>query len=182
MPDFGPLGGLTATNDSSVGTVAWGNPLNVLLEDGSHATAVLLLGEVSQYLRASQFQFGIGNDSTILGITVEIKRVASLLSATQDSAVRLFKAGTPVGTDHASGTSWPTTAAFATYGGSADLWGTTWTPADINASGFGVGLAATALLGVTASLDYIRLTVTYQGSNRMRSGGGCVSGLVSDIH
>ena len=44
-------------------------------------------------------------------------------------------------TDHASGTDWGTTRRQrSTYGSATDLWGTTWTPAQINASNFGVRL------------------------------------------
>ena len=52
----------------------------------------------------------------------------------------------------------------AGYGTTSDLWGTTWTPADINASNFGVALSANSSgTGATrtASVDYIQITVTY---------------------
>jgi hypothetical protein len=54
-----------------------------------------------------------------------------------------------------------------TYGGPTDLWGTTWTPAQINAADFGVRLRIKnrhASLARTASINQIRVTVTYTGA------------------
>ena len=81
----------------------------------------------------------------------------------QDATVQLLKAGSPVGSNKASATTWPTTIGTVNYGSSSDLWGTTWTPADLNASNFGVRFAAknTGAGAATASLDYISVTVTY---------------------
>jgi hypothetical protein len=50
------------------------------------------------------------------------------------------------------------------YGNSTDLWGTTWTPADINNTGFGAVLSVfnTRSFGAaTATVDFMRITVTY---------------------
>ncbi len=52
----------------------------------------------------------------------------------------------------------------ATYGSASDLWGTTWTPAEINNTNFGVSLSVLNQSGFssrTASVDYIQITVTY---------------------
>lgn len=166
MGTFGPALGVTAANDSGVGSVAWSSTINALLSDDNAATAVLLITQQSQYLVVSNFQFAIPLDAAVVGIQVDIERKGSVLSGTQDASVRLFKAGVAVGDDLAAGGSWPSSDAVATYGGASSLWGTTWTPADINASGFGVAISATALLGVTVSVDQITVTVTYQGSNR----------------
>ena len=53
---------------------------------------------------------------------------------------------------------------YASYGGATDRWGTTWTPADVNATGFGVGLTPMYLLtggNGRAYVDFIRATVYY---------------------
>ena len=42
-----------------------------------------------------------------------------------------------------------------------DPWGTTWTPADINASNFGVALSANSVNNRTAYVDYMQISVTY---------------------
>lgn len=42
-----------------------------------------------------------------------------------------------MGTNKAvTGTTWGTTFSTVTYGGTNDLWGTTWTPSDINSANF----------------------------------------------
>ncbi len=50
--------------------------------------------------------------------------------------------------------------ATVTYGGSSDLWGETWTPADINAAGFGAAIAVTDGLD-TAGVDHITAKVYF---------------------
>lgn len=170
MGTLGPNDPTAAVDDASLGTISFGSPTNALLSDNAYSTAVLLLGQVGHYLKATGFQFAIPLDATILGILVEIERSSTVLSATQDSSVRLVKAGTIVGDNKALGDTWPTTDTYQSYGGSTDLWGTTWTPADLNASTFGVVIAPTAVLTGTAQIDHVRVTVTYQGSNRISLG------------
>jgi hypothetical protein len=76
-----------------------------------------------------------------------------------DVNVRLVKAGVIQATNYAlTTTAWPETDAYQSYGGAADLWGTTWTPADINNSGFGAAVSARTQNG-TAAIDHIRITV-----------------------
>ncbi len=59
-----------------------------------------------------------------------------------DDDVYLLKGGAPVGTDHAGSSGWTTSDATATYGTSTDLWGTTWSLAEVNASDFGLRFKA----------------------------------------
>ncbi len=48
------------------------------------------------------------------------------------------------------------------YGTTSDLWGTTWTAADINNANFGLKFTAKAgTTATTANVDYITITVTY---------------------
>jgi hypothetical protein len=55
---------------------------------------------------------------------------------------------------------WPDTDTYQMYGGSSDLWGTTWTPADINSPDFGFSFQADAENSI-ASIDHVRTTVYY---------------------
>jgi len=76
-----------------------------------------------------------------------------------DNSVRLIKGGIITGNDYAQTTAaWPTTDAYATYGGSTDLWGTTWTDSDINANSFGAVISASVQNG-TAQVDHMRITI-----------------------
>jgi len=166
MGTLGANAPTVAANDGTVGTVVFTDTSNILTSDDSRASAILLLGEQSQYLKATGFQFSIPLDATINGILVEWERSGTVLSAGIDAACRLVKAGVPVGNDRSAGGNWPTTDAFQSYGGAADLWGTTWTPAEISAVGFGAALSCSAVLALTAGVDSVRITVYYAGSNR----------------
>ena len=92
---------------------------------------------------------------------------AGSVGALQDATVQLLKAGAPAGTNKAGAGTWGfASAATVNYGSSADLWGTTWTAADVNASNFGLRFAAknntVGGASATASLDYVSITVQYK--------------------
>ena len=75
-----------------------------------------------------------------------------------DQLVQLLKAGSLVGSSLASGTPWPSSDAYTSYGGPTELWGETWYLNDINANDFGVALSALVQNG-TARVDHVRVTV-----------------------
>jgi hypothetical protein len=132
------------------------------------------LGGVSQELQASNFGFNIPGSATIAGILVEIQRAKTAGAGTiQDNDVTILQGGLPMGTNKATNSVWPGAEAYASYGGSSDLWGVTWQPADINGGGFGVQLSALETTGSssTAGVDFIRITVWYSTT----SGTGVVS-------
>lgn len=166
MGTLGPNNSLVLANDSLLGIIAMSNPTNAQLSDDSYVTAVLALGQTSQYLKATGFNFTIPLDATITGITVEVERSSTALSALSDSSVRLVNGGTVSGDNKAAGGTWPTVDTYQSYGSSTDLWGLTLTPADVNASNFGVVFSAAAALAATLQIDHVRLTVHYLGSNR----------------
>ena len=157
----------TGSNVNGPGSVAWTNTGNITADDANYATANLGTNATSEYLQATGYGFAIPLTATINGIQVSIMRQSSANTggnSINDVDLNLLKAGAIAGTDRASGTDWPTTMGAANYGGTADLWGTTWTPAEINAANFGVSLSAQNQSGFsnrTASVDYIQVTVTY---------------------
>lgn len=76
-----------------------------------------------------------------------------------DQSVRLLKAGVVTGNNYAQTTSaWTTTDTYTTYGGAGDLWGTTWTEAEVNANNFGAVFSASVQNG-TARVDHIRISI-----------------------
>lgn len=166
MGTLGPNNAATLANDSLLGLIAMSNPTNAQLSDDAYVTAVLALGQTSQYLKATGFNFTIPLDAMITGITVEVERSATALSALSDSSVRLVQGGVISGDNKAAAGTWPTTDTYQTYGSATDLWGLSLTPADINASNFGVVFSAAAALAATLQIDHIRITVSYLGSNR----------------
>src|SRR5581483_9981120 len=144
----------------------WSSPSNAQTSDDSYAFASsgLSPGQTSHYLKATNFGFAIPNGATILGVLVEIERVADPFITVTDSTVKLVKAGAVSGNNKATATAWPTSDAYASYGGSNDLWGVALTPADVNASNFGVVISATCTGGSGANfvgIDHIRITVFY---------------------
>jgi hypothetical protein len=103
--------------------------------DGRYAHTAYEQGTIA----VSGFGFAIPASAEIRGITVEIMRTA-------DGSVR-DSVSLPKGSAK-SGGSWPQGNAEgpyqkATYGGSTDKWGTTWTAADLNDSSFDVKLSVT---------------------------------------
>ena len=157
----------SGTNDTSYGSIAWSNPTNIYASENTRASVTLSGTTATNYLSASSFGFSIPTDATIIGITASIERVRNggTTGAARDNVVRLVKGGTVIGDNKAAtGTNWPTTEAAATYGSSIDLWGTTWTPSDINASNFGLVVAAAgAAAGAdrVANVDQILINVAY---------------------
>jgi hypothetical protein len=164
-------GGTFASVDIGSQSVHWINPGNAATSDNAYATTINALnpGQGTHWLQATNFGFSIPSGATILGIQAEAE-----ISADQgpighagylvDRTVKLIKGGVVVGTDH-RGDDWPTSDAYRVYGGAGDLWGATWTPADINAANFGIALSAInrdpqlAVYGIR--IDHIRMTVYY---------------------
>jgi hypothetical protein len=144
------------------GSFAWGGSANVTAEDGVSATATITTAATTDGLDAQTFGFSIPSYHTILGVSVRIKKKASVATQVKDVVVKILKAGAPVGTNKADTTNfWGTVLADAIYGGAADLWGTTLTPADVNAAGFGIVISANRASGsVVASVDYVEITIT----------------------
>ena len=80
--------------------------------------------------------------ATIDGITITIWRMTnSALTTVTDSVIRLLKAGVAAGDNKASSDQYPTSVVPKSYGGSSDLWGTTWSVADVNSTSWGLSIA-----------------------------------------
>lgn len=77
-----------------------------------------------------------------------------------DTTVRLVKAGTVVGSNLAAAGQWPQTATMQSYGSGSELWGTTWSPSEVNASTFGVVFSDTVTTG-TARRNSVTTEVFY---------------------
>lgn len=170
MSTAGPNLPGTGADDSAVGTTTWSNPGNITADGDVYATAAGTAGAQTHYLKATGFGFSLPSTATVDGITVTVARKSSQngsLRYTNDTVVSLVKGGTVAGDNKAAtSTKWPTTEADASYGGVADKWGSTWLYSDINASNFGVVLSCKnfGASGATASVDSIKVTVTYTDS------------------
>jgi cysteine-rich repeat protein len=162
----------TVVSDASFGTSAWTNPMNAIASDDMY-TVTSPGGSPTQYLKATDFAFALPGAATVNGITVAIER-HSAAGLIHDARVRIVKGGVIGATDRALGGNWPTSDAIATYGGASDLWGETWTPADVNGAGFGVALSVADNVDA-AGVDQITVTISYSlcGNGLLEPGEQC---------
>lgn len=163
----GPNNGVIFQNVAiSNSSTVWTSVQNAQYPDGILTTAGPLSssGSFSDYLMATQFYFTISAEYTISGIEVVLARNSTRLPQTYDYRVRIVKNGIISSYDHSNITPWQAQSNPATYGSNGDLWGETWTTADINSSGFGVAVAVKkqgAGQDLTVFIDNIQVRVYY---------------------
>lgn len=160
FPNAGPNVAGAGAN-TGAGT-AWTNPNNIT-QNVTFATVALGLTFSKEDI-GSGFGFAIPGGATILGIEVSFTGEQSLAGnpAAFFTAI-IKKAGVTVAGESFGGI--PTGPTLITLGGPTDLWGSTWTPADINNANFGFSILASNALGSGASTFSIRnaqITVFYQ--------------------
>ncbi len=154
------------TNVTGIGTVAWTGLANALASDNIYTTATNVIRNVTtNYLQCTGYGFAIPVGSTILGIAVSVERNTSG-GTLRDAAMRTVKGGVIGATDRSTLTNYTTADVIEAHGGSADLWGNTWTITDINAANFGAAFAAkntstTSTTNRTVSVDHMPITVYY---------------------
>ncbi|MDI9258042.1 T9SS type A sorting domain-containing protein [Flavobacterium sedimenticola] len=145
--------------------VDWNTPGNITnTADTNYATAVFAAAGNTDNLQGSNYGFSIPGNAIVNGIVVTVNRRTSATNGgriTKDNLVSLVKGGVVTGNNKATATAYGTTFAVATYGSATDTWGTTWTPADINAANFGAVISVNANNSLTATIDYIRITIHY---------------------
>ncbi len=126
----------TAVAAAGTGDSAWNS---VAAATGSNA-ATYAFAEIdnhdySDHLRLTNYGFNIPSNATITGISVVVNTTGSS-SNRSNPGVYLSKNGTAsVGTPPASSSNW--NSGTVTVGTGSQLWGSTWTPAEINSSSFG---------------------------------------------
>lgn len=145
----------------------WTNPANVGANDGAYGqitAASFDSSDVSYLLKATNFSMAVpGNALSIDGIVVEIERYYAN-GQVIDIDVNLTKDGSArAGDDKSTGANFVVSpGSTVTFGGAADLWNTTWSVAQVNASTFGVlykmGASANDADGF---VDFIRITAYY---------------------
>ena len=174
-PNAAGTGG-TAGTCNGFTVACWTSPGNLTANDGVFASASVGPGATSNQLQATNFGFTIPTGSTINGIQVDTENLATFNSGALSLLIQMLKAGAAAGVAKSVGspTAYPGTEAFVTVGNSTDLWNTTWTPADINSTGFGVQQQALEITGLgsgVANVDFVRITVTYTPPAAPSTGG-----------
>lgn len=168
MRSTGPKGaGTAASVDTGLPDVVWGTPSNVAASDNAYATSAVTSSAASERLHATNFGFAVPAGATIVGILVQVERSKTSTAANISDALaasKIIKGGSMQGASKANLNDWTTGDLTVNYGGSSDLWGLAWTPADINAADFGFAIQASVFSGTstTARIDFIGITVYYR--------------------
>lgn len=143
----------------------WTNPGSAVSSNNAYATSQTLDGQVTDPLQCLNFGFSIPLTATVNGIQVFVERKSTVNGGSRDDSLFLVKAGATVGNDLATTTAYTNTDVIEAHGGSSEMWGTTWTPAQINAANFGTVFTAikpsTAGATQTITVDHIFITVYY---------------------
>ncbi len=157
----------TAASDTTINGSGstWSSPSNALASDGVYSSASLGRNKYSDFLTVSGFGFTIPSDATINGIQADIEKYADN-SNISDYEVEAYN---PISASYSANlgttTSWPSTDTNVTYGGTTNLWGTSWTPAAIDSSSFSINISAinntSANKTYNAYVDYISVTIYY---------------------
>jgi len=159
------------TSNNQYAVLQWSN------SGGSSQPQELSQNGYVNYLVCKQLSSSIPTGSTINGITVKFERYNSeggeLLTIT-DNAIYLTKDGTnTVGSNKSTGATWgltDTNSLSESFGSSSDLWGTTFTAAEVNASTFGVMISPNinftggGAIGPLVKIDQIVIDINYTTS------------------
>jgi len=118
----------------------------------------------TRHLFTHLYNFAIPLTATINGIEATITHTSGNTNSATDSSVRMMKTNiSPVGQNKAVSTAWPLGSSTVVYGSNSDLWGTTWTPAEINDVDFGVWFSIynMSAIATTPGVDGIELEIFY---------------------
>lgn len=164
----------TCQSVNGIGSVGWSNPARAQASDNSRASATVD-GTTTNWLQCSNYGFAIPTGSRIDGIVVNVERSSTRTDGggSQDAGMRLVQAGSIGTTDRSTNTAYTTSDVVEAHGGVADLWGATWTAAQINASGFGAAFAATKPSSSgnahSVRVDHLQIVVYYTPAPRVVS-------------
>jgi MSHA biogenesis protein MshQ len=152
----------------NVGNPNWNNPDRAETNNASYATSTLGDNTASDQLVCTQYGFTVPTGAVILGIVISVERRTNDVTAiapTRDFSMRVLKAGVAVGADRATTTDYTLADVVEDHGSAVDLWGTSWTPAEINNANFGARFQAqkAGTLGgnVQVSVDHVAITVHF---------------------
>jgi hypothetical protein len=148
------------------GTGTWTPLTNAGVSDNLWDQASISAQGFSDRLKLTNFGFTIPTNAAIQGISATVERSTSSSVVFRDQDIMLVQGNvTQTATNKATLVTWPTTDATANYGSSTDLWGNTWTRANIISSGFGIALSTFRTVNAgaptNARIDFVTVTVCY---------------------
>jgi hypothetical protein len=154
----------TADRIYHVGTSAsgtsWTNASNALTSNDSSAT----FATTNQNpLIVKGFGFNIPSDATITGFELDVEgNGASATAANRSVQMGLTKNGTALAGSYAAAQNLPqTTDDWLEFGGNGSLFGTTWTPAEVNSANFGIMLRAGNTNNSQRAIDYVDMQIYF---------------------
>ncbi|SHK54526.1 beta strand repeat-containing protein [Epilithonimonas mollis] len=153
----------TAANNNASGTTAWTNLTNVVSSNDARTSAsnIAANGGTSQYLEIPFPTITIPAGLPVMGISISVERNGTA-SSIKDNVIQLLKNNVAVGSNKANtGIFWPSTDGNIIYGGSTDLWGTSWSASDFTNTKLRIQAINTAGATATAAIDYVSFTVYY---------------------
>lgn len=147
----------------------WKDPSYVYSSDNNRA---VYNKSAQDILAATSYGFS-GISGSIDGIKIEIEGFGSSLSPPTGDQIDivLTKNGSGPAGSWKIGATLPNGAsneAYITTGGATDLWGTTWTPSEIQNANFGVLIRDTDILASPLNIDHARVTVYFTSSGGQR--------------
>ena len=158
--------GFNAPSTNGTPFSAWTNGGNAYTSDGAYTTAV-----ASVQHSYGTFGFMVPSNNTITGIAVKLEASGSTAAGT--ISVRLSWDGGTTVTSLATTGTLTTTDAVYTLGGASDLWGRSWTPAELDNGNFTIELVANPSSN-TIQVDAIQVRVYHQATGGGGGGGGAV--------
>ncbi len=159
--------GTAGPNLGATISAGYTNSSSILSCSSTYATVGGPQSSLGGRFYVTNFGFAIPSGATIAGVTAKIWHWDETGNGGMvDNIVQLVKGGTVTGSNLASVSMWAAGSPEQfTYGGTGNLWGGTFTPADINAYNFGLTFLAKNTDGVdgtaTIGIRCVQLTVTY---------------------
>ncbi len=141
----------------------WTTPTNIYADDTAWASVTLGVGTTNPLTGTMNTNpFTIPTDATVDGFQVIMGR-HSEYGVIIDNSVKLVKAGSAVGNDIDVGATWQdATDRVDTLGSATEKGGQTWTPAEVNATNFGVSIIAEGTGDESEPwINYVKITCYY---------------------
>lgn len=161
----------TIVTDNS-GNKRWENVNDAKTSNNVRAYTVFDRYSYSDWMKCTDFGFSIPSDTVIAGIKAEVEGYYSG-EGTVTNYSQIYKAGSGLGAEYEFGLPESlSNESYSSMGGISSFWNGSFTPSDINNSGFGVGVLSITTymerdeLGdyvgvVTTYVDHVRITVYY---------------------